>query len=264
MTNEHGIDVCDQCGSAGLGEHEAGINAYVTDGQSEELCDQCAVLERVDPDVLYERSNPSTPISQHTPMLARRYLTARFDISDVSTRDLHVLESRLVHIERMASTENVKLAMGIVIDPPLTFSRTHVRNYSYPTIVETFGQHFYDSSYGNDVTDSITFALGDTGYTVWIDAESPLDRHGDFGFDHDQPISPSNRPPSRFAVCRLEAPTGIYTSLELADGRQAFPHGGDKPTIRDTLDERNLVDGPPMFETDDPDALVAFLRSQRQ
>lgn len=120
---------------------------------------------------------------------------------------------------------------------------TLVRRFPYPRALSRLPL-FYDSSYGNDTCDSVCFAIGEQALTVWIDAVDYADRSVDF-WDPDAPTTTENKPPPRFSVCRL------------VDG------GGDwirTPTLKDLVDERQIADGPALFETDDPDALIAYLR----
>jgi hypothetical protein len=112
--------------------------------------------------------------------------------------------------------------------------RTFVRDYTFPAALATF-DGFADSSYGNDVTDSVVFSISGRLLTVWINHADPAERHREFGWSPTLPISATNQPPPRFAVCELVAGS--------------------------TLDERDIADGEPLLETDDPDALVAYLRT---
>lgn len=122
------------------------------------------------------------------------------------------------------------------------------RGYSYPAELADF-TGFSDSSYGNDVTDSVVLAVGDRALTIWIDHADPAERHRDFGWDPAQPVSESNRSPARFVVCAL------------VDGDPEREYSSAPPTLRDLLDERIIADGEPLLETDDPDALIAYLRT---
>lgn len=118
-------------------------------------------------------------------------------------------------------------------------SKTNVRGFAYPTAIKSLVQHFDDSSYGNDVTDSIVFAIGSECFIVWIDAVDQADRSCEWGWDPEEPVSKHNQPPPRFAVCRLDACASIV----------------------ETLEERNVASEEAILETDDPDALLAFVRS---
>lgn len=118
--------------------------------------------------------------------------------------------------------------------------RTAERGHSYPDALEAF-DGFADSSYGNDVTDSVVLAVGSTPITIWIEHEDLAHRSQDYGWNPELPVSDRNTPPSRFVVCTLVAPS----------------HGA---TISSTLNEREIADAAPIFESDDPDALLAFLK----
>lgn len=128
---------------------------------------------------------------------------------------------------------------------------TSVRRHSYPAELGQF-ELFADSSWGNDITDSVVLVAGGRALTVWIDHETPSERSADY-WDPDAPISESNMPPRRFIVCALVA---TLTAAEIAT------YGA--MTVREILDDRQIADAPPLLETDDPDALLAFLRGLSQ
>lgn len=122
------------------------------------------------------------------------------------------------------------------------------RGHSYPAELTEFAG-FADSSYGNDVTDSVVLAVGDRAITVWVDHADPAERHRDFGWNPELPLSESNQPPRRFVVCAL------------VDGDPDRRHRTAAPTLQELLDEREISDGEPLMETDDPSELIAYLRT---
>jgi hypothetical protein len=122
---------------------------------------------------------------------------------------------------------------------------TSVRRYWFPDEIAAF-DHFADASYVNDVTDSVVLAAGDRPLTVWIDHADPEERHEEFRWLHGTDVD--SGPPARFVVCRL------------VDSDPDRVHRTGAPTLRDLVHERYLADGAPLFETEDPDALVAYLR----
>lgn len=117
-------------------------------------------------------------------------------------------------------------------------SLTSVHGFTYPSALKAF-QFFHDSSWGNDSTDSVAFAIGNTAVTVWIDHMIPECRISD-------------AMETRFAVCRL------------CDGDPSRQFSEQSPTLREMVNERNLADEPPLLETDDPEVLMAFLREMAE
>jgi hypothetical protein len=109
-------------------------------------------------------------------------------------------------------------------------TRTSVRNHPYPAALRQFPR-FTDTSWGNDVTDSVSFLVANRPITVWVEHTDKSERSTDWGWNPDSPVSGANRPPARFVVCALEG----------------------------SLDERIVADSEPLLETEDPDALMAFL-----
>lgn len=120
-----------------------------------------------------------------------------------------------------------------VAPAPLAMSRTNVRGLTYPTALQSF-QFFHDSSWGNDDTDSVAFAVGTTAITVWIDHE-------------DRECSVADMMDHRFVVCRLCDP----------DPDRSFSKR--PPTLQEMVNERQISDEPPLLETNDPHELLAFL-----
>lgn len=119
---------------------------------------------------------------------------------------------------------------------PISVAHTSVRGHAYPGALRTF-EKFTDASWGNDITDSVTLVASGRPLLVWVEHENPAERSTDFGWDPGRPISDSNRPAARFTVCALDP--------------KCDP------------DERQIADEEPLLETDDPDALIAFLRGPR-
>lgn len=125
---------------------------------------------------------------------------------------------------------------------------TSARHYEYPAELATF-PGFADSSYVNDVTDSVVLSSGQRALTVWIEHPDPAERSQEYGWDPESPRSQSNKPPSRFVVCAL------------IDGDPAMEYRKQAPTMQDILNEREISDEEPLLETEDPEALIAFLKS---
>ncbi len=109
----------------------------------------------------------------------------------------------------------------------IPMSRTSVRGLSYPTAVTTL-DYFSDTSYGNDVTDSVVFAVDDVPYAIWIEPARVLDRSAE-ARDSDEG--------KRFNVWKLEQ--------------------SPDESIEEALEDRTYADH--VFSTDDPAALVDHL-----
>lgn len=71
-------------------------------------------------------------------------------------------------------------------------SVTNVRGFPFPAEIALL-PGFTDTSWGNDVVDSVAFCANGWGFMVWIDAERPEDRTRDWGHD---PDSIDNRIPA--------------------------------------------------------------------
>jgi len=117
-------------------------------------------------------------------------------------------------------------------------SVTSVHGHTYPSALRSF-QFFHDSSWGNDSTDSVAFAIGNTPITVWVDHMLPECRTSDM-------LS------ARFVVCQL------------CDGDPSRQFSEKPPTLHEMVNERNISDAPPLLETDSPDELLTFLRDLAQ
>jgi hypothetical protein len=180
-------------------------------------------------------------------MLVRTF-TLTLDVTTLSDTEIDGLTYAL--IAQLEGTTARHLAT--VVDPPQSTTRarlggemlTGVRGYPFPAALAEFAL-FADSSYGNDVTDSVVFAISGRPLTVWIDHADPAERHREFGWSPSMPVSATNQPPSRFLVCALVG--------------NAAPHG--PPSLQAVLDARDIADSEPLLETDDPDALIAYLRT---
>lgn len=127
-------------------------------------------------------------------------------------------------------------------------TRTSVRGHDYPSELQEFAG-FHDSSYVNDVTDSVVLSVADHPVTVWIEHADSAHRSQEYGWDPSQPVTDSNQPPSRFVVCAL------------VDGDPKREFSKSPPTLQQILDERLLADGEPLLQTDDPAELVNYLRT---
>lgn len=113
---------------------------------------------------------------------------------------------------------------------PFAMARTRVRGAEYPAPIAAYVEGFRDSSYGNDATDSITFAIGDVGYTVWINPTSLLQWADD-------------------------APTEWYSMYRLRD-----TNDGERMSIQDMLDARELDwQADSIVETNDPAELLRVI-----
>lgn len=112
---------------------------------------------------------------------------------------------------------------------------TRVRGYPFPEELRSLTD-FADTSWGNDVVDSIVFSLKGVAYLVWIDAESPKSRTREWGYDPEVEPSELNPCPARYALCSLEI----------------------NGTMEDTLGERQVSDE--ILETDDESALMESVR----
>jgi hypothetical protein len=112
---------------------------------------------------------------------------------------------------------------------------TSLRGCPYPASIRML-QSFADVSWGNDVLDSLTFAIGGAGYILFVDTESREGRTREWGYSPLLPVSDANSLPPRYALHSL-----IWQG-----------------TLQDTLDD-HVADDDLLLETEDPDALVAFL-----
>lgn len=101
---------------------------------------------------------------------------------------------------------------------------TRLQGFPYPAVIQTL-PHFADISWGNDVTDSLSFVQGDNAYCLFIDSPNVAER--------------SSETYGRYALCLL---------VDAGTGR-----------LQDTLAERDVSEAEPVLVTDDPDALIAFL-----
>lgn len=118
----------------------------------------------------------------------------------------------------------------------MALANTRVRGFAYPAAIRS-ARLFADISWGNDVVDSVTFVgrQDDAAYLVWIDAMQLDSRTQEWGWDPHAPVSAANMPPPRFAVHRLAWQGDVVSTMD--------------ENIADDL----------LLETDDPDALVAFV-----
>lgn len=79
--------------------------------------------------------------------------------------------------------------------------RTSGRSYPYPVALRQL-DNFRDSSWGNDVTDSLTFSIGDIGYVLWVEPIARDERSTEFP------------DPPRYSLCRLERASKLRDSLD--------------------------------------------------
>lgn len=122
----------------------------------------------------------------------------------------------------------VELPPEHVIWPvPMT---TTMHGAMYPTELQQLTRHFRDSSWKNDVTASITFAVGEKPYTVWIQPMSPLRR-----FE--------------------EGPPALYELTELERNKD------DGETLEDALDRHQPDYEADTVDFDDPVDLLEYVRS---
>lgn len=113
---------------------------------------------------------------------------------------------------------------------------TSVRGYPYPRELQAL-HHFEETSWGNDVTDSVVFSSGVAAFLVWIDAAAPSERTQEWGWDPSRAISDSNACPARFTLCRLEPADDVVATVE------------------------SRIVGDVLLETDDVERLLAAIRS---
>jgi hypothetical protein len=66
------------------------------------------------------------------------------------------------------------LSPDLLPQPP-AMVRTSVRGLSYPAVIQRY-DNFTDESYGNDITDSVAFSIGDKHYALWIEPGRVIDR----------------------------------------------------------------------------------------
>lgn len=123
------------------------------------------------------------------------------------------------------------------------FRYSCVRGFIYPAALEAF-EGFYDSSYGNDVTDSLCLIAAGRPLCIWIEHHERAERSVEFGWSPELPVGPNNVPPPRFTV------------MPITDGE---PSRSRAASLQDLLNERYLADCESIFESDDPDALLHFL-----
>jgi hypothetical protein len=168
-----------------------------------------------------------------------RRFTLTLDVTTLSDTEIDGLTYAL-----LAQLEGTTARHLTTVVEPTTRARlggdmlTSVRGYPFPAALAEFAL-FADSSYGNDVTDSVVFVISGRPLTVWIDHADPAERHRESGWSPNVPVSETNQPPPRFIVCAL---------VECA-------------TLQASLDERDIADSDPILETDDPAALLAYLRT---
>lgn len=115
---------------------------------------------------------------------------------------------------------------------PFPMATTKVRGATYPAELATLTDHFRDSSWKNDVLDSVTFAIRGTPYTMWIQHPSPLlwDEEG---------------PPQRYEL----------TPLVMKDD-------GEELSLEEALDAHHPGDEADGF--DDPEDLLEYIRSMAE
>lgn len=126
--------------------------------------------------------------------------------------------------------------------PESDMALTRVRGLPYPARVATC-QHFTDTSWHNDLTDSVSFAIGDDAFTVWVEALDPRERSVDWGWTPTAPMRPSNAPPYRYTVHALE--------------KQEF-------SLSESVASHQLVDGEALVETDSAAELIEWVATRHR
>lgn len=121
--------------------------------------------------------------------------------------------------------------------PESGMAMSTVHGYPYPDALRSLDR-FCDTSWGNDVTDSVSFSIGSDAFTIWIEPADPVARSREYGWNPGAPMTHSNEAPFRYTICKLEIET----------------------TLDESIASHQPMADEPVFNTDDPAAVVAFIR----
>lgn len=115
-------------------------------------------------------------------------------------------------------------------DGPRVVTATSVRGFPFPAEITKL-PNFTDTSWGNDVVDSVGFCLNGQKFMIWIDAERPEDRTREWGWDGG---FASTDPPRRYSLHRLNnQPPG--------PGEYDYSEEMDAPLYEGSSDEHLLA-----------------------
>jgi hypothetical protein len=146
---------------------------------------------------------------------------------------IYVLEPDLLPLGRRFTvrfvsprTETFVTELAPERDNRIPMAATSVMGATYPAELARITEHFRDSSWKNDVTDSIAFGAGGKPYMVWVQPASLIERLSD-------------GPPSRYEITELEYHGDLVASL----------------------DEREIDYDADTVQFDDPVDLLEYVRS---
>lgn len=121
---------------------------------------------------------------------------------------------------------------------------TSDRRHPYPAALRD-RPCFVDTSWGNDVTESVSFALADRAATVWVEHPDPALRSEEWAGDR----KPGDSPRDDFAGCHLDAPARYM--LCASEG----PRNLTPDAYHDHLPTSDVV----LHSTEDPSDLLRFI-----